>query len=73
MSFLKWAHSYLHHIVVKIYSKKSDAASMLNFTSIYYWEATKFAKSVIKTKESNFRPPNLAIFFLTKYTLIHKC
>ena len=43
---------------------------MLNFTSIYYWEATKFAKSLIKTKESGFRPPNLAIFFLTKYTMI---
>ena len=46
---------------------------MLNFTSIYYWEATQFAKSLIKTKGSGFRPPNLAIFFLTKYTMIHKC
>ena len=46
---------------------------MLNFNSIYYWKATKFAKSLIKTKESGFRPPNLAIFFLTKFTMIRKC
>ena len=44
---------------------------MLNSTSIYYWEATKFAKSLIKITESGFRPPNLAIFFLTEYTMIH--
>eukprot|EP00493_Phyllostaurus_siculus_P023610 UN23946 len=43
---------------------------MLNFTSFYYWEATKFAKSLLKTEESDFRPPNLAIFFLIKYTMI---
>ena len=44
---------------------------MFNFTSIYFWEATKFAKSLIKPKESGFRPPNLVIFFLTEYTMIH--
>ena len=46
---------------------------MLNFTSFYYGEATKLAKSLTKTKESGFRPSNFAIFFLTKYTMIHKC
>ena len=38
---------------------------MLNFTSN--------CQSFIKTKPSGFRTPNLAIFFLTKYTVIIDC
>ena len=46
---------------------------MLNFASICHWTQQGLRIFLIKNIPNGFKPPNLAIFFLTKYTTIHNC
>ena len=41
----------------------SDAAYLLNFTSIYYWERKELAKSLIKTKPNGYKTSKLGNLF----------
>ena len=75
-SFLRWAHSYQYLIGIPIYSENSDAASMLNFTSFVLGK-NRVCDSVCEIFDENqtkwFQASKLGNFFLTKYTMIHKC